>query len=115
MAERSAAEILRAARKRIEDPERWTTEQYARTESGASADPNEESACKWCAKGAICAELGVSDPLPLESPLLWFLRKAASVKYGSTCGDVVTINDTRGHAAVLALYDRAIELAEAES
>lgn len=111
VAERSTVEILRAARERISDPERWTTEAYARDRDGSGTEPQQADAVCWCAVGAFLAEQGlaprVGDDPHRSNPVLDLLIEAAGHR------PVAAVNDKDGHAAVLALYDRAIELAEA--
>jgi hypothetical protein len=94
---------LIAARARIADQAQWTTEVYARDASGNSVLPNAPGACRWCAYGALVAE-GAEEHGP-EAGLL--TRAARSLRsYG-----VLGTNDELGHAAVIAMYDHAIELA----
>jgi hypothetical protein len=102
---RSTVEILRAARERISDPERWCTEFFAKTASGESANPSEPSARQWCVRGACQA--GGRGGAQL---------RAVELLYEAAAGESVTnINDLQGHAAALNLLDRAISLAEEAS
>jgi hypothetical protein len=103
--ERSTAEILRAARERIADPERWCQGYYARDPNGAEVEPDDVQACKWCAVGSLCLEVPWRDEAHL------YLVTAA-IEVGTT---TTAINDGRDHSAVMALFNRAIELAEASS
>jgi hypothetical protein len=101
---RTTAEVLRAARERISDPERWTTREYARDAKGYPARPQQLAACRWCAVGSVCAELGL-DPIDGEKrPEVEALGPA-----------VHSTNDYHGHAATLAMFDRAIAKAEVPS
>lgn len=97
------ADKLRAARALIEDPERWTTGVLARSAKGRSVSPYGRAAVAWCAFGA-------ADRVRLGSP--HYLHRAVTTWSCNGLGDV---NDRLGHAAVLQVYDRAIELAEAEA
>lgn len=99
-AERSVVEVLRAARECIRDPERWTTNVLARDACGDSVHPTDDHAVRFCAVGAVHAQAG-QDYAPI-----WYLHQAA----GDSSPQV--INDAGDHAAVLAMYDRAIGLAE---
>jgi hypothetical protein len=101
---RSTVEILRAARERIGDPEQWTRGEYARDAKGHTVRPQYPTACSWCAVGSICAELGL-DPIIGDNPGIPEVKALGL--------NVRLVNDYQGHAATLALFDRAIELAEA--
>lgn len=102
--ERSTVEILRAARERITPGERWTGGAYARDADGQEVFPFSERACSWCAVGSVAAELGLD------------VGDAEVVAVAKLLGLTIEgVNDRRGHAAVLARFDRAIELAEAEA
>ena len=104
----TTAAKLREARALIEDPERWTTREYARdAEGGALDDGAEPAAVCWCAVGALDRVTGEPVDL-LHDPAYRLLAKVASY-------EVTRTNDRHGHAAVLRMYDRAIELAEAEA
>lgn len=98
-----AADLLRAARARIFDPERWTQGALARDAMGNLIAETDSRAKCWCARGAYYAE----DPLSSHGGEK-FLNEAADEK-GTF---VERINDRGRHADVMDLYDRAIELAE---
>jgi hypothetical protein len=118
-AERSVADVLRAARERISDPERWGVGVHARDTSGAEVEDCEAlpKACEWCALGALFAE-GVQpygddegfseEDAALGAEATEFLTRGADGEWPPT------VNDEGDHARVLDMYDRAIELAEAE-
>lgn len=106
--ERSTVEILKAARERISDPERWTTRVGARDQAGDATLVLDPNACKWCALGSIEAETNGPGVLYAEASAALFL--GTQNEYG-----VVGTNDHLGHDAVLAMYDRAIQLAEQEA
>lgn len=100
----NAAEILHRARGRIATHETWTKGASARNLSGRDVSGDDKEAVCWCAMGALWAD-GPSSSL-IGAP---FLR--ASVDDGN----VAAFNDAAGttHTDVLAVYDRAIALAEA--
>lgn len=111
VAERSVVDVLRAARERISDPERWATGYFAFDAAGTPVEANAPAACRWCAVGAVLAETnqpygygGYQPPVAVSARR--FLDQA---------GPVLSVNDEAGHQAVLELYDRAIALAEAEA
>lgn len=85
------SEVLRAARGRIDTPDKWCQGNYADGDG------------RLCALGALMVDTNPPEALRL-------LYRAADAA-GST---VASINDTRTHADVLALYDAAIALAEQE-
>jgi len=91
--ERSTVEILRAARERISDPERWCS-----SGPGNGRD-------RVCALIALDLEVGGPG---YANPAYELLRKAAG-------GLISDFNDSHGHRDVLAMYDRAISSAEEAS
>jgi hypothetical protein len=108
--ERSVVDVLRAAREQISDPKWWIKDDYARDRYGNSVQPDDPAATCFCSIGALCNVQGLSpdEGDSLENPALAMLCKAA----GSN--SIATINDAGTHKGVLALFHRAIELAEAE-
>ena len=94
--------ILRAAREKISAPGAWTQRITARNALGQSTQSRSSDAVCWCARGALWA---VSDDS--DSPVEW-LTAAADV-------GLIYFNDTPGRtqAEVLAVFDKAIALAEA--
>jgi hypothetical protein len=96
-------EVLRAARAKIEQG--WTQHAFAR--NGIEPVPSRSvTATCWCAIGAITAANGSS-----SSSSEVFLERAVGTD------DVPAWNDAPGRtqAEVLAAFDRAIALAEAQS
>lgn len=117
MAERSPAEILRAAKERISDPANWTQRKLARNHRSDPVKPDAPSACRFCAIGAVAAEGG--DASPNTSLRLWLDRATRDVSSGRV-PSIISLNDggiTRGfaHRRVLEAFDRAIELAGASA
>ncbi len=47
------SEVLRAARKLIETPDKWTKGEYARDAEGKVCPRRGKEACQWCASGAL--------------------------------------------------------------
>jgi hypothetical protein len=110
MAERSTVDILRAARHRIENPRRWCQGAFA-ARGSRPVKPASKRATRWCAIGAVHAELG-TDPgtwPSVPSPALGALWDAAMALYSEGAWGV---NDCRGHDAILRVFDEAIRLAE---
>ena len=106
--ERSTVEILKAARERISDPERWIkgrlsdTLAYCGDERWDDIARLQEGTC-WCASGAIGAEAA--------SPEGW---EECCHAFKAANGGIASVNDRSSHPQILAAFDRAIELAEAD-
>jgi hypothetical protein len=120
--ERSTAEILRAARKRICRSSRWTQGWFARErQRGKTCSATDPKARCWCAVGALQAELGVRRALVIAPGDFGeagrFLMAASEGLSDNRFPEGLNDRGQRSvaHRKVLALYDRAIELAEASS
>jgi hypothetical protein len=100
------SEILRAARAKIATPERWTKGQFARDATGYWVSYDNSDAVGWCAEGAVYAVLLGHVK---ADDLFVFLDRASG-------GNTPFFNDAPSttHADVMAMFDRAIALAEAE-
>jgi len=109
-------ELLKVARVKIAKPENWTQGWYARDASGYSVAPADESACKFCALGAILA-CGDDDSFgsAFFENAAASLRKNLPVDFARAC--VMGFNDDpkRTHAEVIDLFDRTIASLEAAS
>lgn len=97
-------EILKAARELISVPERWTQGAAARHKNGNVIGWNTANASCWCSTGAV-----MKCGLHHADSALSLLAEVTSV------GSVPYYNDTHTHAEVLAMFDRAISIAEAEN
>ena len=96
--ERSVVEVLRAARERISDPAGWC--QKRAVDSGGGV----------CASQAVVA---ASAAFPEDAGRrASFLLSKAAVESGFR--HAPELNDTLDHPAVLEMFGRAIDLAEAE-
>jgi len=102
---RTVRGVLCAARRLIEDPEHWTTGVLARDAAGEWIEPQDNGAVCWCAVGAVAA---VSPDVDLEDQAATLLDRTAEERGGVFASRV---NDERGHAAVLEMYDAAIKAA----
>lgn len=106
------AEQLRAAKALIDTPEKWTTGVLARTKSGCPIGPQEDAATCYCAEGAIRRVQNGVLPHALES----IMERAVPSGFRGACNErwFVKFNDAAKttHADIMALFDRAIELAE---
>jgi hypothetical protein len=101
------SEILTAARDLISDPERWCHGASARTSNGVSTMPCSPVAAQWCAVGAC--EKAHSGFIHVEA--LDVLNKSARLHFKL---GAAAVNDDLGHAAVMEMYDKAIEIAKRE-
>lgn len=92
---------LEAARAKIEKPEQWTQGTSARDSEGRSVGVYEGTATCFCTFGALRAVA------TYQYKALSFLREAVDM-------NPITFNDTFGreHEEVLAMFDRAIQLAK---
>ncbi|AWI90247.1 hypothetical protein C0214_19495 [Methylobacterium sp. DM1] len=105
----ASADILRAARARIEDPKNWTQGFFAKDQGGRLVASRDEYAVCWCALGAVIAEADYVE----ERYSARFLFEASKKLFDED--DVTVVNDYLGHDAVLKIYDAAIAAAEAEA
>lgn len=110
------AEILRAAKAKIADPARWCQGEEARNEDREGTFAGAEDACQWCALGATGAVVPRTLVIMCDADIL-LNRAAVAMGYLETdeLPPAAHLNDTTDHETVMALYDRAIELAEAEA
>jgi hypothetical protein len=97
-------QIVERARALIADEQHWCRGELARDINGEGVSPTAASAVKRCGLGAVIAaayelthDVDAAQDLALQA--LW-------PGYGT--GTLVHVNDMRGHAAVLALFDEVI-------
>lgn len=102
----SAKTELMQARALIAKPDGWTTSAFARDDTGTPVDVHDKTAVCFCALGAI-ARVRCSEK---ARNLLADAARQVDTVYGS----ILMVNDDPmyGHASVLRMYDKAIELAE---
>src|SRR3989442_13897257 len=105
-------QVLINARALIADPAHWTRGTLACNVNNRKVEWHDPSATKWCAMGAIyraaydlvgdlqeATRIGNEVVVKSVSPTRWFR------------GGLPVINDMRGHAAVLKLFDKALQAA----
>lgn len=93
-------EALKAAKAKIDTPEKWTTGAFARDASGEITSCfNTEAAC-YCSAGVLLA-----GGAPQE----------ARAALDDVCGCIIAYNDSHTHAEVMAVWDAAIAIAEART
>jgi hypothetical protein len=104
-------EALIRARTLIERPERWTQRAFARDAKGGRVLPSSPRACRWSADGAL-SRVCVTRLSQAEDVARAALQYAVPPGY---CG-VICYNDHPGtsHNDILALYDSAIAVLDAE-
>ena len=97
-------QIVEKARALIADELHWCRGELARDVNGEGVCPISTSAVKRCALGAVIAATHeLTHDLDAAHD---FAFKALRPNYGTAT--LVRVNDMRGHAAVLALFDEVI-------
>ncbi|HAK63408.1 MAG TPA: hypothetical protein DCO82_09245 [Alphaproteobacteria bacterium] len=112
MSERTVVETLLKARALLAEG-KWCKGSYAVDRDGVECDVRGPSAVAWCALGAIWKfEPDLSRQVDVEEYLKMVIPRAQRIFLG-----VPILNDAPETtlADVLALYDRAIEMAERET
>lgn len=107
----SIAEILTKAKELISVPERWTQSTYARDQYGCHINATNPAATCWCSLGAIrraARDARLHQMFEDEHAAKHYLECALGNRY------IAAFNDApeRTHAEVMAMFDRAIELAK---
>lgn len=101
---RSVADVLRAGLALIEDPEHWATGAFARDARGLSCGADTPQAVCWCSYGALDRAGGPTDERFEAARVLKTVIGSEALSH---------FNDTHTHAEVVAVWRKAIELAEA--
>lgn len=103
---KTVADLLRAARERISNPDHWTKNTNARDANGTTCSVFSHAACSFCAMGTVFKE--TRNNRNLEGDCFTALSVV-----GNSLG-IATFNDakTTKHKDVLAMFDKAIEFAE---
>jgi hypothetical protein len=97
-------QIVERARALIADESRWCRGELARDAKGRGVCPMSESAMKRCGLGAL---LMASYEITRDHRAAYDLASRAVQPLHGTA-TLVKVNDLRGHAAVLALFDEVI-------
>jgi hypothetical protein len=103
------AEILKAARALISEPEHWTQETYARDKDGNKAHVQSPSAYCFCSSGAVrraCIEQGEENDEVAGEAVLYLSDMVDGMS--DSFNNIVIYNDNHTHAEVLAVFDKAI-------
>ena len=97
-------QIVEQARALVADESRWCRGELARDANGVGVCPTSDSATKRCGLGAlIMAAYQITNDRRQAHDLA---IKAMRPLHGSAT--IVNVNDVRGHAAALALFDEVI-------
>jgi hypothetical protein len=104
-------QVLISARALIADPARWIQRMYACTASGQKVAWYDQSASKWCAMGALYRAAYDLLGDPKEATLIGNAAAKSIRPRRRFRGGLPALNDTQGHAAVLAAFDEALQVA----
>ena len=112
----TAAQLLQEARAAIADRDHWTVQHMARAFDDAPVDVYDHRACKFCVHGALMRVRKVHGlhkdyAAPAVKRAYNMLRTAAIELHGHAATS--RINDFKGHAAILAVLDLAINYGRA--
>jgi hypothetical protein len=97
-------QVVERARALIADEQHWCRRQLAQDVNGAAVSPTSASAVKRCGLGAVIA---AAHQLTHDFDAAHALgHKALRPRYCPAT--LIYVNDARGHAAVLALFDEVM-------
>ena len=103
-------QVLIKARALIADRNHWTRSFFACTEAGQPVAWYASSAAKWCAMGAIYrAAYDLAGDRDEAARIGTKVAKSISPLW--LCSGLMMMNDARGHAAILASFDKALAAA----
>lgn len=104
-------QVLINARALIANTTHWTSASLARTADNYRVDWYDRSATKWCAQGAIYR--AAYDLVGDQKEAMRIGNEVTKrvCPPGWLRGGLPAINDARGHAAVLAVFDKALQAA----
>jgi hypothetical protein len=97
-------QIVERARELIADEQHWCRRHFGEDANGLPVSPTSANAIKWCGLGAVIAAAYELTHNPDAAYQVGY--QAMRPRYGSAM--LIHINDVRGHAAVLALFDEVI-------
>jgi hypothetical protein len=97
-------QIVELARALIADEQHWCTHNLALDNNGIGVSPTSSRAVKRCALGALIA---AANQLTHDFDAAYKLGHEALARIGHHV-ILMHVNDVRGHAAVLALFDQVI-------
>jgi len=97
-------QIIQAARALVADENNWCCHQMAFDAYGVPVCATDGQASKLCAYGALIA---AAHKMTGDGSRAQYLTRLAARHFGRSDA-LIRVNDTQGHAAVLALFDEAI-------
>lgn len=104
-------QAIARARNLISDPDKWCQGAQARASDGFETPALNPDACSWCAWGALISAAYDLTGHPRDATLL--ANNAACLLHEDIVDFGITVlfskNDNEGHAAVLALFDKALQ------
>lgn len=106
-------EALKQGKSLISKPETWTQGAFARHKDGHPVPEFSCNAASWCSLGALAKAACADDDTEnyTFNAAATLLRRA--LKMGAVT-DLAKFNDTHTHAEVMAMWDKAIAIAESE-
>lgn len=110
---KTALELLKAGYEILKDRSRWTTYAYARDKHGKIVSPENPNAHCFCSSGVL--KYLNKDRFGMDYGSAYnILDFAASQSAPYAVSSIIEINDIGGYEATLAMWRRAIELAQAK-
>jgi hypothetical protein len=106
----TTADILRAAKALIAEPDKWVQGYFATNKDGEHVGWHTEAACAWCADGALLAATN-SPTIPRWGSCDALIDAIPSdFTMGPGLNPIVAYNDApeRTHAEIMEWFDRAI-------
>jgi hypothetical protein len=97
-------QIVELARALIADEQHWCRRHFGEDAHGLPVSPTSPSAIKWCGLGAVIAAAYQLTHNPDAAYQIGY--QALRPHCGSAT--LIHVNDTRGHAAVLALFNEVM-------
>jgi hypothetical protein len=101
-------QVVARAREILEDPSRWTAGELATDSMGASVEPTDDEAQRFCAVGALMRATSEFTSDALAAEILAYQTHLALVDFAGIPEGHTTlerINDHQGHRAVLVIFD----------
>ena len=98
-------QIIEMARLLVNNEKKWCRSEMALDIYGTPVCPTDDTASKWCAYGALVV---AAHNMAGDSGSAIDLA-AIAVKHFGDCDALMRVNDTKGHAALLALFDEVLE------
>ena len=115
---KTALQLLEEAKATIQDSKRWTQNAFARDKDNNKVSSRTPTAVCWCSLGALnrIQDTGGEylKAVQLLTKAVQLLTKAVQLLTKAAGTEVAEYNDSSTHEEVLAMWDKAIELAKEE-